>query len=507
MIAVALRRLAVVRPPRPSSACTRATSATVAGPHARYEGIETTESRREDHDRRPWSGSTAATGVPPGHQPVRLRRPARSARRRCAPGCAEDVYLALLDVPEDAGRSRRHPRGDPAARHLAVDRRRHDGLRHRAGRLPGAGAAPPSPPRRRFPEPEPEPTPEPGAGRRREGGHRQVAGRRRAGRARRLHRSCWPPATVGGQHVGRLPADRPPGARRRRRDHRRRHLRSERPAGRVRARQLLRHLVRAVHPRAPRAGELRAAATATPATPPSCRWCSTVEPTQVRDFFADNGGDWPVVVDPDGRIALGYGVSGVPESYLVAPDGTVVTKFVGGVTARGLDQAARPGPGEVDDGAARRSRWPWLVLVALLAGALAVAVVGDRGPQTTGRAGPRPSPSRIKCPTCSGQSVADSDAPSPAASAPRSPAASRPARPTTRSATTSPASTATTSCSTRPAPASPAWSGSSPSPPWCWPSVGWSWSSAAGARRGRHRGLRRGPRAGRAGPPPTAVPS
>lgn len=62
------------------------------------------------------------------------------------------------------------------------------------------------------------------------------------------------------------------------------------------------------------------------------------EVSSVRDFFAENGGDWPVVTDPDGRIALQYGVSGVPESYLVAPDGRVVTKIIGGVTASGLDQ-------------------------------------------------------------------------------------------------------------------------------------------------------------------------
>ena len=60
-------------------------------------------------------------------------------------------------------------------------------------------------------------------------------------------------------------------------------------------------------------------------------------PETVRQFFADNGGDWPVVTDPDGRIAVSYGVAGVPESYLVAPDGTVVTKIVGGVTADELD--------------------------------------------------------------------------------------------------------------------------------------------------------------------------
>lgn len=62
------------------------------------------------------------------------------------------------------------------------------------------------------------------------------------------------------------------------------------------------------------------------------------DPDNVRDFFADNGGDWPVVDDPDGRIALSYGVSGVPESYLISPDGVVVTKLEGGVTASGLDR-------------------------------------------------------------------------------------------------------------------------------------------------------------------------
>jgi cytochrome c biogenesis protein CcmG/thiol:disulfide interchange protein DsbE len=57
----------------------------------------------------------------------------------------------------------------------------------------------------------------------------------------------------------------------------------------------------------------------------------------VRALFEDLGGDWPVVTDADGRIALDYGVTGVPESYVVAPDGTVVAKVEGGVTADGLD--------------------------------------------------------------------------------------------------------------------------------------------------------------------------
>lgn len=56
-----------------------------------------------------------------------------------------------------------------------------------------------------------------------------------------------------------------------------------------------------------------------------------------------------------------------------------------------------------------RQRWPWLVLVALLAGGLAVAAAGDRGPQTTAERA-RALAEGIKCPTCQGQSVADSDA-------------------------------------------------------------------------------------------------
>ncbi|MFP5321367.1 MAG: cytochrome c-type biogenesis protein CcmH [Acidimicrobiia bacterium] len=57
-----------------------------------------------------------------------------------------------------------------------------------------------------------------------------------------------------------------------------------------------------------------------------------------------------------------------------------------------------------------RARWPWLVLLALLAGALVVATVGDPGPRTTAERARAVSES-IKCPTCQGQSVADSSAP------------------------------------------------------------------------------------------------
>ena len=58
-----------------------------------------------------------------------------------------------------------------------------------------------------------------------------------------------------------------------------------------------------------------------------------------------------------------------------------------------------------------RARWPWILVLALFAGALVVAAVGDRGPRTTAERARAVSES-IACPQCQGQSVADSEAPS-----------------------------------------------------------------------------------------------
>jgi cytochrome c biogenesis protein CcmG/thiol:disulfide interchange protein DsbE len=57
----------------------------------------------------------------------------------------------------------------------------------------------------------------------------------------------------------------------------------------------------------------------------------------VREFFEENGGEWVVVSDPDGVVALDYGVTGIPESFVVDPNGFVVSKVTGGVTSGGLD--------------------------------------------------------------------------------------------------------------------------------------------------------------------------
>jgi cytochrome c biogenesis protein CcmG, thiol:disulfide interchange protein DsbE len=53
----------------------------------------------------------------------------------------------------------------------------------------------------------------------------------------------------------------------------------------------------------------------------------------VEDFFAANGGDWPVVYDDDGSIAVSFGVSQVPETWIIDPTGVVRGRIITRVTA------------------------------------------------------------------------------------------------------------------------------------------------------------------------------
>jgi cytochrome c biogenesis protein CcmG, thiol:disulfide interchange protein DsbE len=57
----------------------------------------------------------------------------------------------------------------------------------------------------------------------------------------------------------------------------------------------------------------------------------------VAEFFADEGGDWPVVYDDDGSIATAFGVALVPETWVVDPDGIVRWRTISPVTAAQLD--------------------------------------------------------------------------------------------------------------------------------------------------------------------------
>lgn len=57
----------------------------------------------------------------------------------------------------------------------------------------------------------------------------------------------------------------------------------------------------------------------------------------VSEFFDSQGGGWPVLGEDVDAVAVSWGVTGLPESFLVSPQGIVVHKFTGGVTEQDLD--------------------------------------------------------------------------------------------------------------------------------------------------------------------------
>ena len=57
---------------------------------------------------------------------------------------------------------------------------------------------------------------------------------------------------------------------------------------------------------------------------------------QVDEFFAERGGDWPIVYDPDYEFSNGFGVTLVPETWIIDPNGFVRARFISEVTAEGL---------------------------------------------------------------------------------------------------------------------------------------------------------------------------
>jgi cytochrome c biogenesis protein CcmG/thiol:disulfide interchange protein DsbE len=64
-------------------------------------------------------------------------------------------------------------------------------------------------------------------------------------------------------------------------------------------------------------------------------------------FRDELGGDWPLVEDPRSDTAIDYGVFGVPETFVIGPDGTVTAKTTGAVTyewlTENIERALRKG--------------------------------------------------------------------------------------------------------------------------------------------------------------------
>ncbi|PZR52951.1 hypothetical protein DNL40_09875 [Xylanimonas oleitrophica] len=65
-------------------------------------------------------------------------------------------------------------------------------------------------------------------------------------------------------------------------------------------------------------------------------------PGSARDFAAETGMDWPSVVDLEGTKAVGWGMRGLPVTYLVDRDGRVVDQHPGPVTEEWVEAVVEP---------------------------------------------------------------------------------------------------------------------------------------------------------------------
>lgn len=50
---------------------------------------------------------------------------------------------------------------------------------------------------------------------------------------------------------------------------------------------------------------------------------------KIRKFLNERGNAYPTVVDDEGKTAIAYGVAGVPETFFLDKNGTIVAKYVG----------------------------------------------------------------------------------------------------------------------------------------------------------------------------------
>jgi cytochrome c biogenesis protein CcmG/thiol:disulfide interchange protein DsbE len=62
---------------------------------------------------------------------------------------------------------------------------------------------------------------------------------------------------------------------------------------------------------------------------------------QLKTYLAARSARWPAVNDPAASVP--YGVTGLPSSFLVAPDGIVYAYMLGGITAAELDSYIQQG--------------------------------------------------------------------------------------------------------------------------------------------------------------------
>lgn len=67
------------------------------------------------------------------------------------------------------------------------------------------------------------------------------------------------------------------------------------------------------------------------------------DPDKALAFLAELGNPYKAVsADDTGRTAIDWGLYGVPETYVLAGDGTVILRFAGPITQRSLEDTIRP---------------------------------------------------------------------------------------------------------------------------------------------------------------------
>jgi cytochrome c biogenesis protein CcmG, thiol:disulfide interchange protein DsbE len=66
------------------------------------------------------------------------------------------------------------------------------------------------------------------------------------------------------------------------------------------------------------------------------------EPRKARAYLARDPVDYEQLVDPGSKVAIAFGVTGVPETFFIAPDGTITHKVARALTDRDLAENLEP---------------------------------------------------------------------------------------------------------------------------------------------------------------------
>ncbi len=65
-------------------------------------------------------------------------------------------------------------------------------------------------------------------------------------------------------------------------------------------------------------------------------------PELARGFIRENGFTFPVALDPDSRIADRFGITGLPVTLIIGPEGEIIYRHTGLITLDVLDAQVRP---------------------------------------------------------------------------------------------------------------------------------------------------------------------